>query len=371
MMTIVPVVCHLINIILTTALQSTHRHDSTYVPKSQRSQCKTVVSTMAQVVIDYVLLITSSMIDFLIKVLPTKHKLKHKHRRRRQLSSCPTYHRIRRLTKHQYPPYCKHQSYSTKPLQYQAFTTCINQSANKVSPKNHTFHRTNFDAGTYSLRIDNHCSYCVTNSKDHFIGQLSPMNAIINGLNGSTRVQHKGTIKWEFDDDLGRRTTHHIPNTLYVPSITECIFSPQHWSQTRPTGQEAHVITDAVSTRLIWDNGASTCTVPLDPITNVATLQSSSNMHTAIQALASVTHGSTVPKFNTDTMTNDESSIKEAQDLQNLLDKNQFSTEALQEPLPLPRHPRPITFEPAQGQVAFHSQEELHKARHPLSLIHI
>ena len=123
--------------------------------------------------------------------------------------------------------------------------------------------------------MDNHSSYCVSPSKKDFVGKLIPISANIRGIRGNVKIRYKGTVKWKWEDDLGQTTTHLVPNTLFMPTSPDRILSPQHWSQQQSdTDKLAHSITDHMCTKLVWLNGKHTKTFPLDPITNVATMQS-------------------------------------------------------------------------------------------------
>ena len=117
--------------------------------------------------------------------------------------------------------------------------------------------------------IDNHSSYCVSNNKQDFVGQLEPMNANIKGVGGSVKVRYKGAVKWQWETDLRQVTTHFIQDTLFMLTSPDRILSPQHWSQQRAEANDttAQAITNHTSTKLVWDNGHKTKTVPLNAFT--------------------------------------------------------------------------------------------------------
>ena len=79
---------------------------------------------------------------------------------------------------------------------------------------------------TYPIRIDNHSSYCVTNERKDFIKPLLPIKANIKGIGGDVQVRYKGTVRWTWQDDMGRITTHTIPDTLLMTSSPDRILSP-------------------------------------------------------------------------------------------------------------------------------------------------
>ena len=81
-----------------------------------------------------------------------------------------------------------------------------------------------YDTDSFSIRIDNHSSYCVTNARHDFISKLTPIRANVKGINGAVKVRYKGTVKWKWEDDLGQSTTHIIHDTLFMPTYLNAIF---------------------------------------------------------------------------------------------------------------------------------------------------
>ncbi|MGL4350427.1 MAG: hypothetical protein ACRCT2_07680, partial [Plesiomonas shigelloides] len=65
---------------------------------------------------------------------------------------------------------------------------------------------------------------------------LRPVNTTIKGFAGSRTSSgiKMGTIRWKVQDDDGREHVWEIPGSYYVPEAGMRLFSPQHWSQTRP-----------------------------------------------------------------------------------------------------------------------------------------
>ena len=67
-----------------------------------------------------------------------------------------------------------------------------------------------------------------------FVGELRPSNRVVKGFAGSrtTNVQ-VGTLRWSWEDEMGKKHTFTIPNSYYVPDGQVRLLSPQHWSQTQ------------------------------------------------------------------------------------------------------------------------------------------
>ena len=212
---------------------------------------------------------------------------------------------------------------------------------------------TAFDTDSYPIRIDNHSSYCVTNNRNDFIGDLIPFRASIKGIVGSVKVKYRGTVKWSWQDDNGQVTTHYIPDTLYMPTSPDRILSPQHWSQDRAqdVDDSAHAITDHSSLKLVWNDGEFVKTVPLNPHTNVAIMYSTPSYATAMDAFTNY--------ITDDELSDDYSQGEVTSDVTtNDPSRNSASTKPSAHISPsegailtkLQSRPRPITFEsPSDG----------------------
>ena len=89
-----------------------------------------------------------------------------------------------------------------------------------------------FDTDSAPIGIDNRCTGCISHKIEDFVGPLIDSNRSIKGFGGS-RVEHIkiGTIKWQWEDDLGKVTTFLIPKSFYVPQGKVRLLSPQHWAQ--------------------------------------------------------------------------------------------------------------------------------------------
>ena len=274
-------------------MSSTSSHDppsSYYVPKSKRSWTNAILRRIVCRATNLSLAYINVLCHFILhqcKVAP-RQKRHHRLTSRSRRSMSPSRRRFHPKPKTRFrrciPPHdtkrvcCIHRN-----KRYNALTTELHPRSS------HPPHTTDFGVGTFKIRIDNRCSYCVSNRRKHFVGDLIPINATVQGISVSLRVTHKGTVRWTFLDDLGKEITHDISNTLFLPSATECILSPQHWSQAlcKDIDSSAHTVTDSKSIRLIWNNGQNTKTVPLDPETNVATMSSASSYNNIIPAYAS------------------------------------------------------------------------------------
>ncbi len=78
--------------------------------------------------------------------------------------------------------------------------------------------QTTFDTDAETIGIDNRCSGCISHIREDFVGELRPSNRVVKGFAGSrtTNVQ-VGTLRWSWEDEMGKKHTFTIPNSYYVP----------------------------------------------------------------------------------------------------------------------------------------------------------
>ena len=144
---------------------------------------------------------------------------------------------------------------------------------------------TEFDTDSYQIRIDSHCSYCITNNHKDFIGTPKQVYVSIKGVGGSQTSSLKGTVRWSWLNDLGQPITFDIPGTYYIPRGPGRILSPQHWAQVlRKNGDpSAHTIGTWNNIKLIHQQGTNTTTVKLSRSGNVPILMSLPGYHRAAE----------------------------------------------------------------------------------------
>jgi Reverse transcriptase (RNA-dependent DNA polymerase) len=133
-----------------------------------------------------------------------------------------------------------------------------------------------FDTDSVYFGIDNRCSACISNVRDHFVGDLVPTRRTIKAYGGSKSYDvHHGTMRLRIEDDDGKVTTFDIPDSYFIPDGDSRLLSPQHWARSlkkslRPLEAPESTYHDRIVLR--WGTiHPSVKTVPLDPITNVAT----------------------------------------------------------------------------------------------------
>ena len=133
-----------------------------------------------------------------------------------------------------------------------------------------------FDTDSYPIRIDSHCSYCITSSKGDFIDTPRKVHVKITGVGGLQTSSLKGTIRWNWTDDSGQNISVDIPGTYYIPNGPGRILSPQHWAQVLRTQGDptAHTIGNWNRIQLFQRNGSSVTTVRLSRSGNVPILMS-------------------------------------------------------------------------------------------------
>jgi Reverse transcriptase (RNA-dependent DNA polymerase) len=134
-----------------------------------------------------------------------------------------------------------------------------------------------FDTDSALIGVDNRASACMSDNIRDFSGTLQPTNRVIRGFAGTkTNNVQMGTIHWRIEDDQGKVTTHIIPNSSYVPDGKVRLLSPQHWAKALPSHRRpikgiAPEMTFHDRVELRWDGNNSVKTIPMDPLTNVAT----------------------------------------------------------------------------------------------------
>ncbi|KAI2497426.1 hypothetical protein MHU86_17084 [Fragilaria crotonensis] len=138
-----------------------------------------------------------------------------------------------------------------------------------------TERKTQFDTDSETIGIDNRCSGCISHVKEDFVGKLRPTDRVVKGFAGTrtTNVQ-VGTLRWSWEDELGKKHTFTIPNSYYVPDGRVRLLSPQHWSQTQTTGPERDKCGEYTNGRecvLFWGGGKYKVRIPLGKNDNVAT----------------------------------------------------------------------------------------------------
>jgi hypothetical protein len=139
-----------------------------------------------------------------------------------------------------------------------------------------------FDSDSVTLRVDNCCTACITNSLADVVGTPVPIAARIEGFTGGEAlVTAKCTVKWQIEDDHGRAHTIVIPNSLYSKNAPFRLLSPQHWAQQandhqpKREGTWCGTLSDRVE--LEWQQRKYKRTILLDPATNVALFHTAPN----------------------------------------------------------------------------------------------
>jgi hypothetical protein len=159
-----------------------------------------------------------------------------------------------------------------------------NHTRNRSSPPNTAV----FDTNSFPIRIDNHCSRCISFCSDDFEGPLMAKSITFRGLAGAqANANHVGTLKWRWEDDMGQVHTHLIPDSVYLPGSHDRILVPQHWAQERKKQglSEASYWGDDTTLTLKW--GEHVRVTPLDSRTNVAILQSAPSFAAAFANVVS------------------------------------------------------------------------------------
>jgi hypothetical protein len=133
-----------------------------------------------------------------------------------------------------------------------------------------------FDTDSMTVGIDNRCTACISNRREHFVGELTPGRKVIKGFHGSKTTEvMSGTIQWKWSDSNGLEHMFDIPGLFYILGGKCILLSPQHWAQAHKTatGMRAWEVTDDQGCTLYWEGGRKHLTIPLGNKDNVATMQ--------------------------------------------------------------------------------------------------
>ena len=158
------------------------------------------------------------------------------------------------------------------------------QSINAYATSTTTDHATNqttnlsppFDSDSFLIAIDNCASSCFTNNRNDYITHRST-NTIVRGV-GNQKLTTIGTVKWQLQDDRGRKHTFIIPNVYHAPQLPWRLLSPQHLAQTRNDNEGTGCLTLGDRLELFWDHRKYRKTLPLSE-NNIGLTYSAPNPH--------------------------------------------------------------------------------------------
>ena len=97
-----------------------------------------------------------------------------------------------------------------------------------------------YDTDSFNIGIDNHASYCITNSLHDFIDTPTRVKVCVRGIKGNIKSLMQGTILWRILDDDGVQHELRIPNSYYAPDLPIRLLSPQHLAQVLAPKETVH-----------------------------------------------------------------------------------------------------------------------------------
>ena len=77
----------------------------------------------------------------------------------------------------------------------------------------------------------------MTNDITDFIGTPTKVRVRVKGISGKLQAGHKGTVRWNIEDDQGVKHTLDIPDTFFIKELPIRLLSPQHLAQTLESGE--------------------------------------------------------------------------------------------------------------------------------------
>jgi hypothetical protein len=118
-------------------------------------------------------------------------------------------------------------------------TTDVNDPPS-ASPYDACLKDHSYDTDSFNIGIDNHASYCITNSLHDFIDTPTRVKVCVRGIKGNIKSLRQGTILWHILDDDGVQHELRIPNSYYAPELPIHLLSPQHLAQVLATQETVH-----------------------------------------------------------------------------------------------------------------------------------
>jgi hypothetical protein len=92
-------------------------------------------------------------------------------------------------------------------------------------------HDHSYDTDSVPIGIDNHASYCLTNSEQDFVGPTKTVHVQIKGITQGLKTAKVGTVRWKIEDDEGIPRTVDLPGTYLVKDLPLWLLAPQHLAQ--------------------------------------------------------------------------------------------------------------------------------------------
>jgi hypothetical protein len=84
------------------------------------------------------------------------------------------------------------------------------------------------DSQQMDIVFDSGCTTSVTPNKSDFVGDITEVHKIMQGLSSTTKITGEGMIKWKIRDDFGVEQIIEV-NGLLVPESKVRLFSPQSY----------------------------------------------------------------------------------------------------------------------------------------------
>jgi hypothetical protein len=155
-----------------------------------------------------------------------------------------------------------------------------------------------FDSDSFTVRVNNHASYCMANSPHLFENLVLSEMGKVDGINDGLEIAGRGTFKFKIADNDGRTHIIGAPNSLYLPKLKSCLLSPQHWVQEAEDGQ-TWLVNCAHRCVLQWADGRKM--VPFNKSSNTLIFYTASSS-CAYQAFAGTFKAMDAPFFQKETV---------------------------------------------------------------------
>ena len=133
-----------------------------------------------------------------------------------------------------------------------------------------------FDTDSIPIGADV-CASATMSQHKHLFTNLQPVEGVfLKGVGGKIRVEAKGTLHLNLQDDKGETQLFQIHDSYLVPELELTLLCPQQWAKQREDefGLEdgAQFITKGSFSRFQWDHNLHSITVPMDSSSNLPIL---------------------------------------------------------------------------------------------------
>ena len=118
-----------------------------------------------------------------------------------------------------------------------------------------------FDGNGIEFGADNYATHHICAEKSLFIGEINPLTSVgVRGINGISRAEGTGTVKFEIRDDEEKSHEITLHNVLYLPQASKNLISISQWSEER--GDNCGIMSRGEGSLFLWNNDKYCKSIP-------------------------------------------------------------------------------------------------------------